>query len=127
MNKKDLNYIAALEKAVEQEYGHQATINPKSLWNEDKEKEYLNQLKEFEVLDRKTMTLQEKVDVNGVLIPKKLFNSDTNKTCNICDTYSFNREDDIYLTKFKSCFKCYVNHIEGREHKYLSGDKNNGK
>jgi hypothetical protein len=47
MDEKKLNYIAALERAVEQEYGHQATINPKSLWNDEKEKQYLDQLKEF--------------------------------------------------------------------------------
>ena len=35
--KKDLNYIAALEKAIAEKYGEIATINPKSGWDPEKE------------------------------------------------------------------------------------------
>ncbi len=94
MDEKKLNYIAALERAVEQEYGHQATINPKSLWNDEKEKEYLDQLKEFVIVDNKAKENQEKIVVDGVLVPKKLLNSDTNKVCINCNTYSFNNKVD---------------------------------
>ena len=37
--KHDLNYIAALEKAITEKYGELTIINPKSLWTEEKEKE----------------------------------------------------------------------------------------
>ena len=47
MKDKDLNYIAALEKAIKKKYGDDAIQNPASYWDEDKEKEYIEQLKEF--------------------------------------------------------------------------------
>jgi len=127
MEQKDLNYIAALERAVEQEYGHKATINPKSLWNEQKEKEYLEQLKEFVIVDSKSKENQEKVEIEGVLVPKKLLNCNTNKVCVNCEKYSFNKQDDLYLNKFKTCFECYVLVVEDREEKWFNGEKYNGK
>jgi len=127
MDEKKLNYIAALEQAVEQEYGHKATINPKSLWDESKEKEYLSQLKEFVIVDNKTKENQEKIEIDGVLVPKKLLISDTTKVCVNCDTYSFDRQDDLYLNKYKTCYNCYVLVVEDREDKWLNGEKYNGK
>ena len=47
--KKDLNYIAGLEKAIKQKYGEEAVQNPSSNWTPEKEKEYLQQLKENKV------------------------------------------------------------------------------
>ena len=44
--KKDLNYIAKVEKAIAKKYGDIAIQNPASFWNEEKEKKYLEQLKE---------------------------------------------------------------------------------
>ena len=43
---KDLNEIVRIEKAIAQKYGEDAIANPKHYWNQDKEKEYLQQLKE---------------------------------------------------------------------------------
>ena len=50
---KDWNYIAKLEKAISQKYGKLATRNPKSDWDENKEKQYLEQLKELAEKERK--------------------------------------------------------------------------
>ena len=43
--KKDTNDIAAIEKAISKKYGDEAIVNPKSLWDEDKEKDYIEQVK----------------------------------------------------------------------------------
>jgi hypothetical protein len=40
---KDPNYIAKLEKAITQKYGEEAINNPRRFWDEDKEKEYIQQ------------------------------------------------------------------------------------
>ena len=37
------DYIVKLEKAISQKYGEEATHNPRRFWNEDNEKEYLQQ------------------------------------------------------------------------------------
>ena len=42
--KKDLNYIAAVEKAISEKYGRVATQNFRCHWDSSSEKEYLNQL-----------------------------------------------------------------------------------
>ena len=41
MNEKDPNRIAAIEKAITEKYGKETVENPRSRWNEEKEKEYL--------------------------------------------------------------------------------------
>jgi hypothetical protein len=127
MDDKKLNYIAALERAVEEEYGQKATINPKSLWDKSKEEEYLEQLKEFAIVDNTTKQNNEKVEINGILVPKKLLSSDTSKVCANCNKYSFDRQDDLYLNKFRTCYDCYVLVVEDREDKWFNGDKYNGK
>ena len=119
--KKDLNYIASLEKAISEKYGDLATINPKSLWNEEKEKEYIQQSKERLVKESKNETTQNTIDLDGILISKKLINSVQKRKCEYCDTYSFNREDDLYFSKYETCKKCYINYIEGREERWKQG------
>ena len=42
---KDLNYIAAVEKAISEKYGKNTVQDFRSEWHEDKEKDYLEQLK----------------------------------------------------------------------------------
>jgi hypothetical protein len=67
--KKDLNYIAKLERAISKKYGEEAIQNPKSTWDPEKEKEYLRQLKELEHA-RKSVE-SEKVEIQGFLTEKK--------------------------------------------------------
>ena len=38
---KDWDYIAKLEKAISQKYGSEAVQNPRSNWNDEKEKWFL--------------------------------------------------------------------------------------
>ena len=126
--KKDLNYIANVEKAISEKYGAETVQNPKNLWSKEKEEQYLVQIKK---LQEKTDRLQqkiEKVELSGFLISKKLLNKDSNSTCSVCNTYSFDSKDDVYTNKFDCCFKCYIQHVEDREERWLKGwrpgDKN---
>ena len=43
MSDKDWNQVARIEKAISQKYGTETILNPKSLWNEEKEQEYQEQ------------------------------------------------------------------------------------
>lgn len=118
---KDPNYVVKIEKAIAEKYGTETILNPKSLWNEDKEKEYLEQVKE---LNQKQTILEDKehkVDFDGVFISKKLLNRESNRTCPVCSIYSFSLEDDVYMNRFKCCHKCYVQYVEGREERWNSG------
>ena len=110
--KQDPNYIAKLEKAIKEKYGEEAIVNPKSLWSEDKEKEYLQQLKDS---SKKHLQKPERIEINGINVSKNLFRErQSNRVCPECETYSFDSKDDVYMSKFKCCFKCYVTNIEGR-------------
>ena len=40
---KDLNRIAAIEKAIKEKYGDAAVVHPRAEWNDEKEKKYLVQ------------------------------------------------------------------------------------
>ena len=118
---KDPNYVVKIEKAIAEKFGTETILNPKALWNEDKEKEYLEQVKE---LNQKQTILEDKehkIQFDGVFISKKLLNRESNRTCPICLIYSFSLEDDVYMNRFKCCHKCYVQWVEGREERWNSG------
>jgi hypothetical protein len=120
-DKKDLNYIAAVEKAIEKKYGKEAIQNPKGNWDEKKEKEYLKQIKELAEKERKAKESSEKIDVNGILVSKKLLNKESGGSCPICERYLLVAKDDICMTKFNCCFQCYVKWVEDREERWMEG------
>lgn len=127
-SKKDLNYIANVEKAISEKYGAETVQNPKNLWSKEKEEQYLLQIKKLQEKADRLQQKIEKVELSGFLISKKLLNKDSNRTCSVCSTYSFDSKDDVYTNKFGCCFKCYVQHVEDREERWLKGwrpgDKN---
>ena len=116
MTKKiDQNDIVALEKAIAKKYGDKAVQNPKANWDDNKEKEYIKQLQK--VAERLNLSSEnsDKVELNGVFVSKKLFNKEAaSRTCSLCEVFSFDKKDDLYMKKFNSCFECYIKYIEGR-------------
>jgi hypothetical protein len=122
---EDPNYVVKVEAAIKEKYGEEAIQNPKNFWNQDKEKEYLKQLKEF--YRKKEEKSQDKDKVGDVYVSKKLLNRESNRQCPVCDKYSFDKKDDLYMNKFKCCFGCYIQYVHGREKRWRSGwrpDKN---
>ncbi len=115
--KNDLNYVAKVERAIKEKYGEETIKNPKSSWSPEKEKEYLKQ-KKMLICQTKEKPKQELCQ-DVILIGDS--KEDQTRTCPVCNTYSFSRRDDVYMSKFEACFKCYIDHIEGREEKWFSG------
>ena len=120
MSKKDPNYIVKVEQAIAKKYGDSTVQHPKAGWTEEKEKQYLEELKEIYYKESAEEDV-DKVQVNGVFIPKKLINKNSIRSCSVCSTYSFKSNDDVYMSKFGACEKCYIQWIEGRESRWLSG------
>ena len=120
---KDLDYIVRLEKAIAKKYGEEAIINPKSNWSESKEEKYLEQMKEFYKRDQKNRELCDKIDKDGFFIGKHLITNTkkNDRICLVCDVYSFDVKDDLYMNKFECCFNCYIQFIENREQRWLDG------
>ena len=93
--KHDPNYIAGVEKAIKEKYGKDAISNPKSNWDDEKEQEYLDELKKMSKKDRASYYKKEVVDNNGILITKKLIKKDdVQRTCPVCTKYSFKSRDN---------------------------------
>ncbi len=119
--KYDLNQIAALEKAMYEKYGELSVKNPRSGWNEQKENEYLKLTREKMKQESLNDKSQDNIDLDGILIPKKLISSKQKRKCEYCDRYSFNREDDVYFSKYETCQRCYVKYVEDREERWKQG------
>lgn len=119
--KKDPDYVVKVEKAISEKYGEKAIENPRKYWNKEKEQEYLNQMKEFYKKLDKAKEKDSREEVEGVLISKKFDSVESTRTCPVCDTYSFDLKDDLYMTKFQCCFTCYVEYIEDREDRWKQG------
>tara|TARA_R100001443_G_C3258507_1_gene155008 strand:+ start:115 stop:486 length:372 start_codon:yes stop_codon:yes gene_type:complete len=123
MKSKDPNYAIKIEKAIADKYGEEAVQNPKAGWADEKEKEYLDNLKSFSA---DSVNGQE-VLVNGVFISDKLLKRESKRSCPVCKTYSFKSNDDVYMSKFECCEKCYIQWVEGREDRWKKGWRpNNG-
>tara|TARA_R110000824_G_scaffold199485_3_gene383447 strand:+ start:1805 stop:2179 length:375 start_codon:yes stop_codon:yes gene_type:complete len=121
MSEKDPNKIAAIEKAISDKYGDDAIQNPKANWSEDKEREYVEDSKAFyKKLDRNDET-KEKIDINGIMVSKKLLNRESLRSCCVCSALPRKTMDDVCLSKFESCNDCYIQYIEGREERWLDG------
>ncbi len=121
MKDKDLNHIAAVEKAISEKYGADAVANPRANWDENKEKEYLSQMREFYQKMRKNEQQQEKIDINGIKVSKKLLTRESLISCSVCGSFPRKSMDDVCLTKFECCFGCYIQYVEDREERWLKG------
>jgi len=117
--KKDLNEIAKIEKAISKKFGKESIINPKSGWDDDKEKQYLENLKQF--YSEESRQEEDKINEDGFLIARNLINKEIKRVCPVCNTYSFSGRDDLYMNKFDCCEKCYIQWVENREDRWIQG------
>ena len=120
-SKRDPDYALKIEHAIAQKYGSETVQHPQRDWNSKKEEDYLEQLKLLNQKLDKISEKLEKVEVEGVLMSKKLLNKDSNRSCPVCHTYSFDTRDNVYMTKYTCCYKCYIQWVEGREERWVAG------
>ena len=120
--KKDWNLVAKIEQKIKEKYGEEAIKSPAQDWTAEQEERHLKKLQQAALKKRNNETKQEKVEVSdGVFVTKKLLMKESNRTCPVCSTYSFDKKDDLYMSKFECCFKCYIDYVEGREDRWKSG------
>ena len=106
--KKDPDYVAAVEKAISEKYGKKTAHNIKSNWTPEKEKEYLEQLKEAARLNKGR---------------KQRATASTSRSCPVCKTYSFSSRDDLYMLRFSTCYSCYVDFVSPDIYKWQQGKR----
>ncbi len=119
---KDPNRIARIEQAIAKKYGQETVENPRSLWNDSKEDDYQEQLKKLAEKERAFQEREEKEEVNGILISKKLLTREVaRRDCPVCETFSFSPRDDAYMNKYDCCYNCYIQWVDGREERWKTG------
>jgi len=84
------------------------------------EKEYLEQIKLLYKNELNKEKIEEKEEFKGFLLSKKLI-KDSQRVCLKCNEYSFESKDDVYMNKYRCCYKCYIKYVEGigREEAWL--------
>tara|TARA_R110000824_G_scaffold79764_1_gene200872 strand:- start:779 stop:1192 length:414 start_codon:yes stop_codon:yes gene_type:complete len=121
VKRNDPTYIAGIEKAVAEKYGKETVQDFRSQWEEEKEKEYLNQLDERNQKSHLQKQFKPTVERGGILIKKRGKTSKRTRSCPICKTYSFSSGDDLYMNRFKCCKICYLDFVQGNEKNWSMG------
>ena len=117
----DYDHIAAVERAIAEKYGSEAVENPRSKWDEKKEKEYLQQMQELYSKQKKNEESKEKIEINGIKVSKKLLNREQLRSCPVCGRFPRKSLDDVCLIKYDCCSKCYIQYVDGREQRWKEG------
>lgn len=118
---KDWQHLAALERAVKEKYGEEVVKNPKRDWTPEKETKHLEETKRAMKKKSSDSQKDEKVEKNGYIVNKKLFNKKSDRQCPVCQEYSFEIQDGFYMTKFECCHKCYIQYVDQREARWKTG------
>tara|TARA_R110000824_G_scaffold216795_1_gene403358 strand:- start:39 stop:446 length:408 start_codon:yes stop_codon:yes gene_type:complete len=119
VTKKDYNYIASLEKAVAEKYGKTAVQDFRHTWHEERETDYLEQLKERQARDLFSPSIKR--EVGNIMISCKRERSKPTRSCPVCKTYSFSMKDDLYMNRFACCHRCYIDFVDWNEEKWKDG------
>ncbi len=105
--KKDLDYIATLEKVLAETYGKNSVQDFRATWEPQKEEQYLEQLKDAA---KKSASKNSKDQTKNIL-----------RTCPVCKTYSFSIRDDLYMNRFKCCYDCYIDFAKSHPERWSNG------
>tara|TARA_R110000824_G_scaffold136827_5_gene300651 strand:- start:2859 stop:3251 length:393 start_codon:yes stop_codon:yes gene_type:complete len=117
-----LNKIAQLEQAIAKKWGEESIQNPRKHWDDEKEKLFLEQLGELHQKELQISDKERKIDNGGFFITEKLLNREGNlESCPVCGKINRTVKDDVYIMKYKCCYKCYAQWVEGREERWKKG------
>lgn len=117
--KVSLEILQKIEKEITDKFGVEATLSPKAFWNNEREQEYQKQVDSFLEKEENKRKSEEKIEKDGILVPRRLFiEENIKKGCKFCQKYFLDFRDKIYVNKYNGCYECYINFIEGRETKF---------
>ncbi len=126
--KKNIEYVGKVEKAIADKYGKEAVVNPRSLWDEKKEEEYIEQARQNAEKYYKKEEEDDIVEKDGIFVSKKLLSKSNTENCHICDKYMLSSKDKVFVLKWGCCNDCYIKWVEDREERWINGwrpDKEN--
>lgn len=108
---RTIHEIGQIEEEVSKKYGEDARELLKDSWDEEKEKNYIDDLKKIKTYYKNSNSI---IKSDGICVAKKLLEKKSQKKCKFCNKLIYSIDDLTYLESYESCFKCYVQHIEGR-------------
>lgn len=109
MSKGNVKDVAKIEEAIRQKYGIEATVDPNKLWDTEKEKSFLEQLRNLNQQEPE----ETKEENEGYSVIKKLIKDKQDNVCPKCKRYGLKKCDDVYLSKYGFCEQCYIRYYEG--------------
>ena len=118
--KKDYDQIAAIEKAIAEKYGKDTAQDIRGDWGDEKEKEYLNQIKSLNK-SKSTHGKRTTQIADNTFISENVNRRKEERSCPVCKTYSFSMKDDLYMNRFSCCHDCYIDFVVDREDRWKNG------
>jgi len=119
--KKDINFLPKLEKAIQDKYGSNAIRNYKDL-PEDFKNSLAAEIQDFEYkIEQKKMQKPSKHFDGFFIIGSLIKENNSERVCKVCDSFSFDISDEIYFHRFDCYQKCYIQFVEDREERWMSG------
>ena len=114
--------IARIEKAIGEKYGTEAITHPQNDWTPEKERNYLTQVDEQIRSEQDNQPSAEKVQIGQFFVSSKLLNKTTiTDQCPVCTAKLVTLMDDTCMSKYGTCFNCYIQYIEDREERWMNG------
>ena len=119
--KRDIEYVGKVEKAISEKYGEETVVNPRSLWDEEKEEEYIRQAEDNAEKYYKKEEDDDIIEKDGIFVSKKLLNKSNTESCHVCDKYMLSSKDKVFVLKWGCCNDCYIKWVEDREERWING------
>lgn len=98
---------------IEKKFGSITTQEPLKNWNDNKERDFQNQIKQKQKEKYLRDKERQKIEKDGILIPKDHVEHPKSElsSCSSCQMkYSVSFKDQVYIKKFGICYKCYIKH-----------------
>ena len=106
MKKNDPTYLAALEKAIKEKYGSNTIKDFRSSWEEEKEKQYLEQLQSDRLQRDEKTKCREEINLGEIKISRRRNLKKDDRTCPVCKLSTMktsgNQVGDHQKSRFKA-------------------------
>jgi hypothetical protein len=120
--RRDQRYVQALSDELARQYGEKVVQPIDDFVTECDRAQIARSRKEFDQRSIKKKKETEKIDAGGFLISKKARDKKRGeRTCPVCNKFSFYFKDDIYMARYQCCENCFIVYVEGREERWKSG------
>lgn len=103
--------------AIAYKYGADSVAKPEEFWDSRQQARFE---RGYAKLHEKMLLIgleSEKIPTgDGFLVSSRVVKKQPDdRVCGMCNVFSFDVNDDIYMSKHGCCRTCYIKHVEGRE------------